>query len=633
VSAEDDIQINLSSDVSEGEKARRKLQDIEQQSNDLRSSFEQGRMGLERYNKELRNLEGQAKRAQAALDKIQPAKAVRLTGTDRAGAISRAGLLGANTLQDVLQGGPASGINNVLGAANDRGIKALAGEALAAAGGIKVVAGAFGTLAIAAGAAFLTIEGGLKQANLGWQDLDEVIGEVFGSHSGPIKGTIDALGSIYETTVKIGGSVASLIPGWDKATNAVREHKNEIERNSQALKNYQQAQKNLSGFKSEAQQKNEAAGKLFGAATAELGGEKGIDGVLDKLAEHEVKAKGQDPNKTVIEKGFKKDKDGNDTSEVAVRRVTLRQLAKERLAQELNDATQGSQRSMDAFTERLAAGGFNAGDVASASAGADMKSIRKEAKDQEEAQRKAQVERSTQGLQERFNVLTAQGQAPQLEGVQRQLERSGLKPEEAARSAEAVLKNLREGFNQEIGKRAQEKGLNFSDAAADFLKEHNETYEREQKAKHDRAVAVASEKASKATAGTGLDSRTDNALIREALKSGGSTGVATQKVAEQLSREFQVKGLSKQDADLAANDMAKKHAAKLGDQINEEAMKPGNRDRDKLDAPQRIASTEFARSVEAAGSDDAKMANGIESMDAKMKELVDLVRKGPRLVK
>ena len=125
---------------------------------------------------------------------------VRLTGTERTAAKFQAGLAAANIAQDAIQGGPASTVNNFLGLAGNGKIRALAGEFLEAAGGVKTLAAGFGTVALAAGGAFLVIDGGLKSAKLGWGDLGDVIDEISGNAiSGTFKNLGSAFGSVTDT--------------------------------------------------------------------------------------------------------------------------------------------------------------------------------------------------------------------------------------------------------------------------------------------------------------------------------------------------------------------------------------------------------------------------------------------------
>jgi hypothetical protein len=143
----------------------------------------------------------------------------------------------------------------------------------------------------------------------------------------------------------------------------------------------------------------------------------------------------------------------------------------------------------------------------------------------------------------------------------------------------------------------------------------------------EKARKDALDKATKATAGTGLNAMVDDALLREALKSGAETGAASKAVKDQLSKELRAKGLSAEEADSAAGDIVAKHAAALGDEINQNSMQPKH-----LDAPDRIASVDFARKVEASGARtmDA-IAGNTQAMKDQLAELVAFKRKGPRL--
>jgi len=627
----DVIRIDLASDISEGERARKKLQEIEQQTKELKSSFEQGNLALARYNQELRNLASQADRARAALDKVDTG---RLTGTKRASAKFQIGLAGANIAQDVIQGGPAAGVNNILGLAGNNSVRALGGEMLAAAGGVKVVAAAFGTVAASAGAAFLTIHTGLKDANLGWSDLGSVIDEMLGgaaTKSGNVASK--ALGEVWQVVKDMTGGVSEYWLGWRTATEAVRAHKDEIDRNTASLNAYLKAKKDLAGIKSEDQQAREKAGKLVAKEVADLGGEGGIDAVLDKLAEQEA---GPDADKVFTQKGWKKDKDGKDTDEPAWRQMTGRQLAKERLTTELGDVLKGDAPTIESFIGKLRAAGYDASGAVAGSAGVDRKAIAKEAQEKDAQEFKARSEELAKSLQERYTLGAAIGQTPGRARVVGALTKGGVSPEEAEKHADAVLGHLREGYSDAIGKRAAEKGLDPAGAARDLVREADDKKAKADKARADhdesereRARREAIEKAEKLTAGTGLGARTDDALLRAGLKSGGAPGVATKEITDQLKRELVGRGMGEEQAGLAAGAIAGKHAAKLNDDIMESAMNPKQKE---LAAPQHLANADFARSVESAGAkDSAKLLSNTEAMKEKLTELVRLGNRGARL--
>lgn len=328
---------------------------------------------------ELAGVERQAAQTERALDKIHGSGA--LTGADRAGAKARGGLFVANTLQDMIQGGPASGINNVLGAAQDGGIKALAGEFVAAAGGAGALAAALGTVAVVAGAAFLTINTGLSSANLGWSDLGSVVDEMAGgAFSDAGKVMSENIGDAWESVKGFVGGIADATIGWNDATSAVAAHKTEIEKVNDSYQAYIKAAKEIAGIKSDAQKEDAKVGKAFGEDVADLGGKGGLDAVLDKLA-----GEARDADKTVKRTVTVKDKDGKDVQQE--QEVTNKQIAKEALTQDVANAVKGDAASQEALRKRLGGAGFDPTQVGQLGHKDEMKKARdaeREARNKEE---------------------------------------------------------------------------------------------------------------------------------------------------------------------------------------------------------------------------------------------------------
>jgi hypothetical protein len=579
------------------------------------------------------------------LDKVHPG---RLTGADRAGAMSRAGLLGANMLQDTIQGGnPAFAINNILGAANDKGIKALAGEAVQALGGLRMLAAGFGTVAVAAGAAYLVINHGLKEAKLDWSDFGDVVGNL-----APIRAATEATVGFWDAAANtqagqvIAGTwetlgdgvhyVAEVTLGWDEATEAARKHKDEVAAGVKATLEFVEAAKALAGVQSEASKSKQEQGKAVAGELAELGGEGDIGAVADRLADQATQHTAKDENgkdrmvtvRKVNEKG----------EDAGTEEITRREAARRQAMIDLHKAQLGDKDALSRLRPQLSRAGYDTTGVDRAAAGdpaADEKFAKLDdeaiASKDDERKRKKQEKRDRENaadklgspLQERFNTLSGSGQTPDREGVKRQLIKGGASEDQAERRADDVLKSLTRGFDEAVRRKAGETGLDAAGAKAAIGKEGQDKAQAE-------ASKLARDKAEKAMAGTGADGRIDDALMRSALQSGGKTGVASKEVTDKISLELQGKGMSKEDADVAAKDQVDKRAAKLGDDINDEARKP--KDRDKLDAPSRIASTDFARSVEGSGASDAKkLLTTTEAMKEKLTDLVRLAQLGPRL--
>jgi hypothetical protein len=259
----------------------------------------------------LRALQGQYAATQGAVQRYQAVQA----NANRAGTISRAGFGVANMAQDMIQGGPASGINNAIFMAQDAQMRALAVDAIAAAGGIGTVAAAFGGVAVAAGAAFLLIDHGLKEAKLDWSDLDNVVantaawtlleetitgvGVVINDLGVTWQGAFDAghagvntlTGGMLgygETAVRV---LKDNVLDWTGATEAARQHKEEIGRNTQAYREYGEAAKRVGGVRSE-----EATGraKAQTGALANVAPDRTLDEVARDLAKRATVANGQE---------------------------------------------------------------------------------------------------------------------------------------------------------------------------------------------------------------------------------------------------------------------------------------------------------------------------------------------------
>jgi hypothetical protein len=626
----DQIHIDLTTNVAEGEAARKKLAAIESQVRQLKSSFSQGNVATSVYNKELKSLESQAARTQRALDRLKPPQAGRLTGTQRAGAISRSGLLGANILQDVVQGGPAAGINNILGAANDRGIKALAGEAVHALGGAKRLAAGFGLVTIAVGAAGLTIDHLLKKEKLGWGDMLHVV-----SNMGPFRAVGDIIDGIGASdawrvnTADVGKfveGIADVTVGWNKAADATRRQKEEIERSVKATRDYAEAVKTLASVKTAGQKQAEETGKTAIGQIAEAGG--GIDNLANRLADvetrHTAKLKnGKDRMVHVSKLDDKGEDDGVGED------ITRREHARRQIMSDLGRAAAGDVNALNRIKTQMGHAGMNTANVSGNDDGLEAKNAHEVWE-----RRKAAGEKASDPLQDRYNTLAAGGQAPDRAGVVRQLVKGGKSQEAAEYASDFTLKALELGFKDAVRKKSAETGMSEEDAKKEIAREGNNKADDERKSREDDIKRRAIDKADKATAGRGIDGEVDDALLRESLKAGGKTGVASAKVTAQFKQKFMEAGMSEEDAGVAAAAKVKEHADKLGDEINDDIRRGPNADAARFDTPQRIASADFARSVESAGSDDAKkLLNTTEGMKAKLTEMLTLMQRGPRLVK
>jgi hypothetical protein len=228
-------------------------------------------------------------------------------------------------------------------------------------------------------------------------------------------------------------------------------------------------------------------------------------------------------------------------------------------------------------------------------------------------------------LQERYNALEASGRTPDRAGVKQELMKGGATEEEAEKLVDAVLQALQEGFVDAIRKKAGAKGLDDAGAKAAIVKDYSD----KQKAEKDKAEKDAVEKADKAEAGTGFNARSHEAFVRYALNSGGLDKVDKKAIEQQFSREFQEKGLGREEADLAAH----KKVSDLVNSVGDRVAGMGMQGPPKMPPPERIASADFARSVEASGAKEMKsIAESTAAMEKSLADIKRHVERGPRLV-
>jgi hypothetical protein len=412
----------------------------------------------------------------------------------RRGAQGRLALGAANIAQDVIQGGSlAYGINNILGMAGDQGIKALGVEALGAVGGIGAIGTALAGVAVTAGAAFLIINEGLGDAQLGWSDLDNVIGNL-----GPVVafaetmstigqiaeswGVTAAIASVHGVLATSVNTLADFTLGWNAATEAAKSHKDEVAATAAMLKESEAAQKRLAGYKSESQRSTDERGKIIGQQLAELGGAGGIVGLADTLAAATTEHGAEE----MITRG-------DETK-------TKREWAKISMLTDLGRAEQGDTEALKRLRPLLARQGMDLSGLDAAAEGRDLKKEaedeekdwdkriaddqreserrlkerkRKEAQAEEKARKEAEAEdaRMAQAaagnLQDRFNRAASSGQLMNEEAVRAELMKTqGMDSSTAGRMAGLVLGNLQEGLNKEVTKRAGATGQSTPEALA-----------------------------------------------------------------------------------------------------------------------------------------------------------------------
>lgn len=199
--------------------------------------------------------------------------------------------------------GPQYAINNLVTLAQMRGgvgnltrdYATLGREGVASIGRLAA-AHPVGTAAIAAaGVALLGLNKGLKDAELGWGDLADVVANTtpWLAAQEAITGVWDTLANtaageavdtVWDGLKAVVHEAANLALGWDAATAAARAHNDEAAAAAGAVAQAELARARLARFQSPEQAEAAAGGKRFGEELAELGGAGGIEAIINRLA-------------------------------------------------------------------------------------------------------------------------------------------------------------------------------------------------------------------------------------------------------------------------------------------------------------------------------------------------------------
>lgn len=243
----------------------------------LKREFDAGRISLQRYEAALLSAQRRAETFQAARSKWS-----QQSGDDRRGARARTGFALANIAQDLPYGGTAV-INNLI---QPQIWKDLA----ASIGGGRLALAGFGTTAVAVGAGLVTINAGLKKANLEWSDFGSVVG-----NTAPVRGAKEAINDLGETIRHtIGqdnldtfdtwlGDLAEYAVGWRTATKAVKEHKDALSAQAKEDAAHATIAEQFGGGAAR------KAAEPFMRAMEAAGGGKGAGGVLDQIKDRAMR--------------------------------------------------------------------------------------------------------------------------------------------------------------------------------------------------------------------------------------------------------------------------------------------------------------------------------------------------------
>jgi hypothetical protein len=327
VADDQEIRLKFSAQTEAVEAARKHAAALKDQLEQLQSAVSRGAPGWELAQKqiagvsaELAKAERLAKSAHAAMDK----PVVNAPGKMNAGKQSMMGFQVANLMQDMIQGSPAAGINNALFMAQQSGgvkelgqdLKALgAAGATAAAGGVKALPGLFGSIMTAAagasgavvaggvalvglGTAGLVVNKGLKDAGLGWGDFLTVVGNLAPvekassilvgigrgiADAAESTGIADVWSSMVSDVSTLVNVVADYTLGWNAATEETRRHNAELEATAERVKAVAEAEKELSGIKSQAEKDAADRGTKFAQAVADMGGKGGLNALAETV--------------------------------------------------------------------------------------------------------------------------------------------------------------------------------------------------------------------------------------------------------------------------------------------------------------------------------------------------------------
>ena len=198
-------------------------------------------------------------------------------------------------------------------------------------------------------------------------------------------------------------------------------------------------------------------------------------------------------------------------------------------------------------------------------------------------------EELAKGLQGRFNVAAAAGGGDDAVGedlVRNELAGAGLSQEDVDLYAAGVLDKLQDGYNRELEKRAGKLGTGTAGAADDILAEDGEkrqaeddkiTRERDQMLSKARQGAEAAERdradqLKRQLAGTNVGGTTRDALMRSLL-AGQDPEQAAKRIGDGIASRLVDGGMAKDDARLAADDYVQAQLDKLRDDIGQEAMR------------------------------------------------------------
>jgi hypothetical protein len=555
---EEVLKIRVEAEAAELERLRSQMQSLGGDLKNASAQFGNASPQVLKLARDMDTLAAKTLKAEQAIGRAGG----KLSGMARSKAMGQAGIGMANLIQDVAQGGPKAGINNLLGMAGNQGIMSLVG-------GIGGATAALGTMAVVAGGAFLVINSGLKQAQLGWSDFGDVVGNL-----APITAASEAFAGFYETSglntvVDATGrwihNLANVTLGWDNATAAVKAHNEQLAQVGQKMRDAAEAQKTLAKYQSAEQEQTEERGKKMAQSLAEMGGAGGASGLATEIAQQSLGGRfgeivKDDPYKD--EKGKTKYRDiSRGAKEIERLMVLMGKVEKgdTHAAGTLRQDLAGLKRKPNLGSFDQGRGYEHGSDEANKEDEAESK--RRSAKTKQRIDKLTAD--STRNLQRSYDAAAATGRTPDEAALTKQMVGMGVDEDRAKQIVGEVAKNLATEFKERVGKLVADSGgkLTQEQARAKIVKEEAD----KRRGERDKQLADAKKIADKNTRGMGVDTHAEDAMTRMTI-----AGMSAQQQKAVLAQGFaqqQYGKMSDEDANALGKAFAEEQVAKFGDKM------------------------------------------------------------------
>lgn len=430
------------------------------------------------------------------------------------GALSRSVFAGLNMAQDFEAAGMRGITNNLIQ-------PTLWKDMATAAGAGRVALAGFGTAAVAVGGAFLAIDNGLRQANLGWGDFLSVVGnlapvEAAGQAIGGVKVVIDEffgvdVGGQLNTWA---GDLAEWAVGWRSATEAVKLHNEAVAEAEGIAKKFAGVSQR---FQSDQQKAQGSQGERFGSALANAGGSGGLAGIVAKL--------GGTKGASSIQAMINSPTEGNTASQGKL--IGLMNSAGLDTT-DLANIRGGGQTRTDKALDILKEGGVGGGST-------------RQPVD-------TRVAGYASDLQERYTRARSGGTSIGAEDVGNALAEAGVPSEVAAKLREDVLASLEEVYQTGVTSRALADKVSPAEAAGRIAQDDRMAGEEKRRAaeeKADREAMAAVQDASPSMAGQARET------YLRGVMSGGNANAVGRQIGDQAAAALKAKGMDPAQAERA----------------------------------------------------------------------------------